>query len=68
MKLSSARIYLVESGGIRPVLLELETDTGLTGLGEGCIAYGVGGTATAGMLKDIIERYVQRTYKKKLQA
>ncbi|PZU91070.1 MAG: epimerase [Chelatococcus sp.] len=58
MKLSSARIYLVESGGIRPVLLELETDTGLTGLGEGCIAYGVGGTATAGMLKDIIERYM----------
>ncbi|MXQ10546.1 mandelate racemase/muconate lactonizing enzyme family protein [Microvirga makkahensis] len=58
MKLKSASIYLVESGGIRPVILELETDSGLTGLGEACIAYGVGGTGTAGMLKDIVERYM----------
>ncbi len=39
MKLTSARIYLIESGGIRPVLLELETDVGITGLGEACVAY-----------------------------
>lgn len=58
MKLTSARIYLVESGGIRPVLLELGTDTGITGIGEACIAYGIGGTGSAGMLKDIIERYM----------
>lgn len=58
MKLTSARIYLVESGGIRPVLLELETDAGIKGIGEACIAYGIGGTASAGMLKDIIERYM----------
>lgn len=58
MKITSARIYLIESGGIRPVILELSTDEGITGLGEACIAYGVGGTASAGMLKDIIERYM----------
>ncbi|WP_137389457.1 mandelate racemase/muconate lactonizing enzyme family protein [Rhodoligotrophos defluvii] len=60
MKLKSASIYLVESGGIRPVLLELATDEGLVGLGEAAIAYGIGGTAAAGMLKDIIERYMMR--------
>lgn len=58
MKLASARIHLVESGGIRPVILELTTDTGITGLGEACIAYGVGGTATAGMLVDVIRRHM----------
>ncbi len=47
MKLTSARIYLIESGGIRPVLLELETDVGITGLGEACVAYGIGGTGAA---------------------
>jgi len=60
MKLKSANIYLVESGGIRPVLLELKTDEGITGLGEAAVAYGIGGTAAAGMLKDIIERYLMR--------
>lgn len=60
MRLVSARIYLIESGGIRPVILELETDTGIVGLGEACIAYGIGGTASAGMLKDIIDRYISR--------
>lgn len=58
MKLTSARIYLVESGGIRPVLLELGTDAGITGLGEACTAYGIGATGTAGVLKDLAERYL----------
>ena len=54
VRLTSARVYLIESGGIRPVILELGTDVGLVGLGEACVAYGVGGAGTAGMLKDII--------------
>lgn len=60
MKLKAAHIYLIDSGGIRPVILELVTDEGITGLGEAAIAYGIGGTAAAGMLKDIIERYMTR--------
>ena len=59
MKLTSARIYLVESGGIRPVILELGTDAGITGLGEACTAYGIGATGTAGMLKDLAEHYLR---------
>lgn len=58
MKISSARIYLIDSGGIRPVILELATSEGLTGLGEAAVAYGAGGTGAAGMLKDLCERYV----------
>jgi galactonate dehydratase len=58
MKIKSVRIYLIESGGIRPVIVELLTDENIVGLGEAAIAYGAGGTAAAGMLKDLSERYV----------
>jgi len=58
MRIQSVRIYLVESGGIRPVIVELSTDQGIVGLGEAAIAYGAGGTAAAGMVKDLSERYV----------
>jgi galactonate dehydratase len=58
MKIKSVRIYLIESGGIRPVIVELSTDENIVGLGEAAIAYGAGGTAAAGMLKDLSERYV----------
>src|SRR5215217_5327535 len=56
MKVTRARIYLVESGGLRPVILRLETDEGLVGLGEAAIAYGAG--AAAAMLKELGERWV----------
>ncbi len=58
MKIARARIYLIDSGGIRPVILELEAEDGTIGLGEAAIAYGVGSTAAAGMIKDILERYL----------
>jgi galactonate dehydratase len=58
MKLTRARIYLVESGGIRPILLELSTDEGIVGLGEAAIAYGAGGTAAAELVKELCQRYI----------
>lgn len=58
MRLAQARIYCFESGGLRPVILELSTDTGITGLGEASVAYGTGSPAAAAMLKDMIQRHV----------
>jgi galactonate dehydratase len=55
VKISAARIYLVKTGSLHPVLLELVTDDGLVGTGEAAVAYGMGGTAAAGMVKDLIE-------------
>lgn len=52
MRITKARIFLIKSGRFHPVLLELTTDEGITGIGEAGIAYGMGGTAAAGMLKD----------------
>jgi len=58
VKVREARIYLVEIGGRRPVLVQLFTDTGLSGVGEAAIAYGAGATAAAGMIKDLVEGLV----------
>lgn len=58
MKVVEARIYLVTVGNLHPVLLELLTDEGLVGAGEAALAYGIGGTAAAGMVKDLVERMV----------
>src|SRR3954449_485096 len=58
MKVTRARIYLIESGGLRPIILQLETDQGIVGLGEAAVAYGAGGTAAAGMTKDLVTRFV----------
>jgi len=58
MQIQSATIYVVPTGYRRAVILKLETDTGVCGLGEAGIAYGVGTTATASMLKEMLERFV----------
>jgi len=57
-RIRTADIYLVESGGIRPVILKLIAEDGTVGIGEAGIAYGVGSSAAAGMLKDVIERFM----------
>ncbi|UCC65748.1 MAG: mandelate racemase/muconate lactonizing enzyme family protein [Anaerolineae bacterium] len=58
MKITEAKIYLIEIGGRRPVLVQLFTDAGLSGVGEAAIAYGAGATAAAGMIKDLVESLV----------
>src|SRR3954468_11708452 len=60
MKIESLNIYLVTAGTLHPVLVEVVTDEGITGIGEAAIAYGVGGTAAAGMGKDVSTRIVGR--------
>jgi galactonate dehydratase len=58
MKVDGVNIYLVTTGKLHPVVVELTTDAGITGIGEAAIAYGLGGTAAAGMIKDLAERMI----------
>jgi galactonate dehydratase len=58
MKIIGAKIYLCRIATLHPVLVELVTDKGLIGVGEAGIAYGIGGTAAAGMIKDLITTLV----------
>ncbi|MDQ6639098.1 MAG: mandelate racemase/muconate lactonizing enzyme family protein [Pseudomonadota bacterium] len=58
MKVETVNIYLVTTGKLHPVVVELVTDEGISGIGEAAIAYGLGGTAAAGMIKDLGERLI----------
>ncbi|UUZ73207.1 hypothetical protein LP415_07770 [Polaromonas sp. P1(28)-8] len=53
MKIRSVKVYLVNSGRLHPVIVRIDTDEGISGIGEAAIAYGLGGTAAAGMIKDL---------------
>lgn len=55
MKITGARIYVVRVAGRHPVLVELLTDAGVTGVGDAALAYGTGATAGAGMIKDLVD-------------
>lgn len=55
MRITGAKIYIVQVGTLHPVLVELITDEGIIGTGEAGVAYGVGGTAAAGMVKDLVQ-------------
>lgn len=58
VKITGATIYFVQGQGLKPVIVRLETDAGIVGLGEAAISYGSGGTAAAGMIKDLCERFI----------
>ncbi len=58
MRVTGVRIFIVRIGGRNPVLVEVRTDAGLTGVGEAGLAYGTGVTAAAGMAKDLAEGFL----------
>lgn len=58
MKVVGAEIFVVRGGPITPVLLELQTDEGITGIGEAAVAYGLGQTAAAAMISEMVQRDV----------
>jgi galactonate dehydratase len=56
MKIRGVKIYLIDSGRLHPVIVEVLTEEGVAGIGEAGVAYGLGSTAAAGMIKDLSER------------
>lgn len=62
MKITSAEIYNLnlDIGGFpwHPVILRLNTDQSISGLGEAGLAYASGHDAAAGMLKNLVETFV----------
>ena len=58
MKVTKADIYVVKGGPVTPVVLELHTDEGVSGAGEAAIAYGLGATAVAAMIQEMVARDV----------
>jgi galactonate dehydratase len=58
MKIMEIKIYRVSIGGRNPVLVQIFTDTGLSGVGEAAVAYGNGAPAAAAMVKELAENFV----------
>jgi galactonate dehydratase len=58
MKITAASIHVVPTGWRRAVIVELETDAGITGCGEVGIAYGAGVRAAAAMAEEMAERFL----------
>jgi galactonate dehydratase len=58
MKVTGAKVYLATIDRLHPVLVEVATDEGITGTGEAAVAYGIGGTAAAGMIRDLLQAMV----------
>jgi galactonate dehydratase len=57
-RITEVEVYLVSVGGRHPVLARVLTDDGTSGVGEAAIAYGVGATAAAGMIKDLAQEFL----------
>jgi galactonate dehydratase len=60
MKIRKVDIYLAKSGKLRPIIVEISTDEGVTGVGEAGVAYGRGSNAAAGMIKDLAPDLIGR--------
>lgn len=58
MIVKEANVYVVETGSFRPVVVELITDEGITGIGEGAVGFGVGCNAAATMMADLAKCFV----------
>ena len=62
MKITSVEIYHVTlPNGLatfRPILIRVQTDEGVVGVGELALAYGVGGSAGVGMLRDMAQAHL----------
>ena len=65
MKITKVSIYYIHNiktdpsqVGQRPILLRIDTDEGIYGIGEVGLAYGTGGHAAVGMLQDYAEMII----------
>jgi galactonate dehydratase len=58
LKVIEVKVFLVSVGGRHPVLAQVLTDQGISGVGEAAIAYGTGATAAAGMIRDLAQEFL----------
>src|ERR1017187_1543654 len=58
LKVTGCRIYIATIDGRYPVLVQLLTDQGVTGVGDAAVAYGTGAASTAAMIKELVQQFV----------
>ena len=58
LRVTGGRIYIAAIDGRYPVLLQLMTDQGVSGVGDAAVAYGTGSGAAAAMVKELLQQFV----------
>jgi galactonate dehydratase len=58
LKVRGCRIYAIAIDGRYPVIVELLTDQGVTGIGDAAVAYGTGAQAAAAIIKELVQQFV----------
>jgi len=58
LKVTGCRIYIATIDGRYPILVQLLTDQGVTGVGDAAVAYGIGAASTAAMIKELVQQFV----------
>jgi galactonate dehydratase len=58
LKVTGCRIYIAAIDGRYPVLAQLLTDQGVTGVGDAAVAYGTGAASAAAMVQDLVRQFV----------
>jgi galactonate dehydratase len=58
LRVTGGRIYIAAIDGRYPVLLQLMTDQGVSGVGDAAVAYGTGSGAAAAMVKELVQQFV----------
>lgn len=58
MKIIGIKVYQISVGGRYPVLVQIFTDAGISGVGEAAVAYGSGAPAAAAMIKELAESFL----------
>lgn len=58
MLITAANIFVAQTGYRRAVIVEIETDAGISGIGEVGVAYGTGTQAAAAMAEEMLTRFV----------
>ena len=58
LRVTGGRIYIAAIDGRYPVLLQLMTDQGVSGVGDAAVAYGTGSAAAAAMVKELVQQFV----------
>lgn len=58
MKVIEVNVYVVDTGGFRPPIVELITDEGISGIGEGAVGFGIGCYSAGTMMSELAENFV----------
>jgi galactonate dehydratase len=58
LRVTGGKIYIAAIDGRYPVLLQLFTDQGVTGVGDAAVAYGTGAASAAAMVKELVQQFV----------